>query len=44
MKNKMIARIIAGTLAGLLVLGTITMTIMYLFSHSHFIEFGGLPM
>lgn len=34
--TKLAARIVAGVLAGLMVLGTITMTIMYFFAeHAH---------
>ena len=35
MKNKLIARIVAGALAALMVLGTITMTIVYLLEAGH---------
>lgn len=42
MNKKLIARILAGALAVLMVLGTITMTIMYLISGM--VAFGGLPM
>ena len=33
--KKMVARIMAGALAALMVLGTMTMTIMYLFEAGH---------
>ena len=41
-KAKLAARILAGALAALMVLGTITMTIMYLLSDMT--ALGGLPM
>lgn len=44
MKNrKLLTRILAGTLAGLMILGAITITIMNLFPHAHLFAFGGLP-
>ena len=42
MDRKLIARIVAGALAVLMILGTITMTIMYLISGM--VAFGGMPM
>lgn len=42
MDRKLIARIVAGALAVLMILGTVTMTIMYLISGM--VAFGGLPM
>ncbi len=42
MNRKLIARIIAGVLAGLMILGSITMTIMFLFSNM--VALGGLPV
>ena len=44
MNKKMLARIIAGVLAGLMILGAITLTITFLFPHAHFIAQVGLPM
>jgi len=42
MDRKLIARIVAGALAVLMILGTITMTIMYLISSM--VAFGGMPV
>lgn len=42
MDRKLIARIVAGALAVLMILGTITMTIMYLISGM--VAFGGMPV
>ena len=42
MDRKLIARIVAGALAVLMILGTVTMTIMYLISDM--VAFGGLPV
>ena len=42
MDRKLIARIVAGALAVLMILGTVTMTIMYLISSM--VAFGGLPV
>ena len=42
MDRKLIARIVAGALAVLMILGTVTMTIMYLISGM--VAFGGLPV
>lgn len=43
MNKKLLTRILAGVLAGILILGAITMTIMFLIPHSHLIALGGLP-
>ncbi len=42
MDRKLIARIVAGALAALMILGTVTMTIMYLISGM--VAFGGMPV